>query len=181
MDFRLDNYMERWAALYKGIQHTEKKPRFFRCDDEMNYDEFLQKYQKMEADPICGIRTNLEGQMDIRKRLDHPEYVFLFLQRAKANDFKAIADAKYRCKAIAEDFFIYLDHDKQEAERTERTSPLAMMRLESIRYDTIGPLTSANFYGLYCQIESAQYNRKCFSESDYLPAESAQWLNKGKE
>lgn len=175
-DFRLDNYMERWAALYKGIHHTKEKPRFFRCDDEMNYDEFLQNYMKI-ADPICGVRTNLEGDMDIRKRLDHPEYVLLFLQRVKANDFLNIADVKYRCKAIAEDFLIKLDTDRQQAERTDRTSPLAMMKLDKVRYDTIGPLTSAPFYGVFVTFESQEYNKKCFTESDYLPDSEADWLN----
>lgn len=175
MAFRMDNYMERWAALYKGIHHTQKAPRFFRCNDEMTFDEFLQNYMRI-AEPICGIRTNMEGDMDITKRVLKPVYLLMFLQRADPRDFRNIADVKYRCLSIAEDFLIALEKDQKEAARQATSSALLRLDLGNVRYDTMGPLTSANFYAIFVTIESLEYHKKCYSPSDYYPEEEADWL-----
>lgn len=175
MSFRLDNYMERWACLYKGIRHTKKDPRFFRCSDELNLDEFLQNFQRI-ADPVCGIVTNWNGKVDIPKRLDKPVYTCMFLGRADANDYKRQADVKAQSKEIAKKFLIYLDKDRQAALRTDRTSPLALINLSDITYNTIGPLTSAWWFGTYFEINAVEYEKECFTESDYLPDSEAEWL-----
>ena len=173
--FRLDIYMERWAVLYKGIHHTEKEPRFFRCDDEMNLDDLLQKYHKIN-DPICLIKTNLEGDMNIPRRIDNMKYTCMFMKRVDPNKPKEQADAKYLCKDIAKAFFIKLDKDRQDAARTDRTSPLAALDLAKVRFTTVYPVTSANMVLLICDIECPEYDKVCFTESDYLPEEEADWL-----
>lgn len=175
MEFRMDKYMERWAALYKGIHHTQKAPRFFRCNDEMTFDEFLQNYMRI-ADPICGIRTNLEGDMDVAKRVQKPVYLLMFLQRADPKNFRNISDVKYRCLSIAEDFLISLEKDQREAARSATSPTLLKLDLSNVRYETLGPLTSANFYAILVTIESTEYHKKCFSPSDYFPEKEAGWL-----
>lgn len=175
MSFRIDNYMERWACLYKGIRHTKKDPRFFRCSDELNLDEFLQNFQRIKG-PVCGIVTNWKGKVNVPKRLDSPVYTCMFLGRADANDYKGQADVKARSLEIAKKFLIYLDNSRQSALRQERSSFLAMLDLSAVSYDTVGPLTSAWWFGTYFTIEGLEYEKECFTESDYLPESEAKWL-----
>lgn len=176
MSFRLDNYMERWACLYKGIRHTPKDPRFFRCSDELNLDEFLQNFQRIDG-PVCGIVTNWKGKVNIPKRLDAPVYTCMFLGRADANDYKAQTDVKARSLAIAKKFLLYLDNDRQIAQRNDRGSFLSQLDLSDISYDTVGPLTSAWWFGTYFTLESFEYEKECFTASDYLPESEAGWLD----
>lgn len=176
MTFRLDNYLERWAALYKGIHHTKKAPRFFRCNDEMTFDEFLQHFMRI-PDPICGIRTNLEGDMNVTKRIKRPVYLLMFLQRADPKNFRNIADVKYRCLSIADDFLIALEKDQKDAARQATQAPSLRFDLSNVHYDTMGPLTSANFYGVFVTIDGMEYAKSCYTPSDYYPEEEAEWLD----
>lgn len=165
--FRLDNYMEDWAIRCKRMLHTPEEPHFFRTNSEFTIDQFLQQYQDLTY-PVCGIVTHLEGVRNVERNLDTPTYKVLFCAYADAYDFRAQADAKAINKENADLFLAKLYHDKKTAEQTDRTSPLAMLDLSDIRYDTIGPVTSKGWFVLILTIESKEYNRICYSPSDYI-------------
>lgn len=165
--FRLDNYMEEWATKCKRMLHSPMEPHFFRCNSEFTIDQFLQQYQDATY-PVCGIVTHLEGIRNVERNIDSPLYKPLFAAYADADDYQAQADAKAINKENADLFLAKLYHDKKKAEQTDRTSPLALLDLTSVRYDTIGPMTSKGWFVLVLTIESKEYNRICYTPSDYL-------------
>lgn len=176
MAIRLDNIMERWATLFKEIRHSESAPRFFRYNDEMALDEFVQRYKNING-PVVGVRTHLEGRFDTAKRMDYPEEQFVVMMRANPKDYLAQADAKQRCKRIMKQFLVYLEHLKKEAQRSgDRTDPLGMLKLEDIRYDTLGPIAN-EWHAVFCTIENNEYEKLCYSETDYLTEEEAGWTD----
>lgn len=164
--FRLDNYMEEWAARYALIGHTEKEPHFFRCNDEMLLDEFLQNYQQLQGF-VCGIKTNLEGTLNIIKNIDIPIYTCLFLGHAEETDFREQANVKYRCKQIAKSFLISLRSYMKNIERESTGNATKKIDLENVAYDMIGPVTNG-WFGLVLTLTGMEYVKECFTPSDYL-------------
>jgi hypothetical protein len=164
--------MEEWACAYKPIQHLreEGERRFFRVDDEMRLNEFLQHFIGIPpGQPVCGIVTHLEGTADVPKRFDSQVVKFLFLQSAPdQTDFHAQADAKAACHEHAWKFLVYLHRDVDRLARTDRTHPLAHLDLHNVQYDMLGPITSANWFCQILTLTAPQYAPSCFSEADYI-------------
>lgn len=175
MAIRLDNIMERWAVLFKEIHHTEAAPRFFRYNDEMALDEFIQRYKQISG-PVVGVRTHLDGRFDTSKRMDYPEEQFAILIRANPKDYLAQANAKQQCKLIMKKFLVYLEQQRKEAQRTDRSAPLALLRLEDVRYDTLGPI-AGEWFAVFATIENQDWEKLCFTETDYLPETEADWID----
>jgi hypothetical protein len=162
--------MEDWACRYKPIRHTGDEKRFFRVDDEMRLNEFLQHFISIPAgQPVCGMVTHLEGTADVPKRLDSPVVKFLFLQSASEQaDFYAQSDAKAACHFHAWKFLIYLQRDVDRLTRTDRTHPLAHLDLHNVLFDMLGPITAANWFCQVVTLTATQYAPSCFSEADYI-------------
>lgn len=167
--FRFDNYMEQWATIYKPFQHIPDDPkdaRFFRVNDEMLLDEFLQRYQQLDV-PCCGIVTHLEGTVNVPKRLEQPLIKFLFFARADETDYPAQSDAKATCYDHAWKFLLHLQHGKDQFTRTERNHPLSHLDLTNVRYDMLGPITNG-WFELIVTVQVMQYSPQCYSEEDYI-------------
>jgi len=160
--------MEQWASIYKPFRHIPDDPkasRFFRVNDEMLLDEFLQRYQQLD-EPCCGIVTHLQGNLNIGRRLEEPVVKFLFFARADENDYRAQADAKACCYEHAWKFLLRMQHDKEEKVRINRAHPLAQLNLERVDYDMIGPITNG-WFELIVTIQVMQYRKECYTEEDY--------------
>ncbi|MCD8176717.1 MAG: hypothetical protein LUE98_04555 [Tannerellaceae bacterium] len=172
--FRFDIYMEQWAEKYKPIQHSEGRRRFFRVNDEMAIDEMLQNYISVDppGDPCCGIVTHLEGTIDITKRFDYPYVKLLFMKwGVDMADYRIQADAKADCFLHAKKFLLYLEQDVKKA-KTRRDpknpDPLAYVDLTNVRYETLGPMASDGWFMVLVTIQVSEFDKICFSESDYL-------------
>lgn len=167
--FRFDNYMEHWASIYKPFLHIPDDPkmsRFFRVNDEMLLDEFLQRYQRLDA-PCCGIVTHIEGNANVPKRLDEPVVKFLFFARADENDYRAQADAKECCYDHAWKFLLRMQRDKDIFARQDRAHPLAHADLSNVRFDMLGPITNG-WFELIVTVQVVQPAPQCYSPEDYI-------------
>lgn len=166
--FRFDEYVERWAQQYKGLAHSESHPAFFRVNSEYTLDEFISGYTSIDYPIVCVI-THLEGVVDGSKSLDNGTFRTLFLAPGKFDDYKDQADAKYKCKDLMHKFIMRVRFDKKrlQANPEQRLHPLAMVDIDNLRYDMIGPVLNS-WHCLSLDLSAKESFGECYSDTDYI-------------
>lgn len=124
MNFRVDNYMERWAQIYKPIQHNPAKgsnnKRFFRMDSILRIEEFAASIAKTKS-PCMGVVTQFEATLDGAQArfIRYTHRIFFFVKQTAPSvsqgiiDELAATEAKAEGQEMAFDLLAYLENDKK--------------------------------------------------------------------
>lgn len=132
MEFRMDNYLERWAEMYKPISHcagsTGKERRFYRIDSFTSIEPFASKLNLVKSPCVAFVTQvdmNVRGNSDAFLLENHRVF-FLVKQEGPGSagglrDELAATEAKRQGREIAEDCLAYLYYDM----RTNRNKDLA--------------------------------------------------------
>lgn len=122
MDFRMDNYLEHWASIYRPISHsidsTGKDRRFFRIDSFTSIEPFASKLTLVKSPCmafVTQVDMKLEGNSDAFLQVAHRVF-FLVKQEGAGSpgglrDELSATDAKRAAAEMAEDCLAYLYYD----------------------------------------------------------------------
>ena len=122
--FRMDEYLEKWAAKYKPISHQpeagSKGKRFYRIDSITSLEPFLTNLVNVKTSSM-GYITQVDGVLagNSEKFLMKNHRVFFFVKQ-QGTDLQngiteelAATDAKYEGAEMAEDLLAYLCQEKK--------------------------------------------------------------------
>lgn len=132
MDFRMDNYLERWAEMYRPISHsvgaTGRERRFFRIDSFTSIEPFASKLTLVKSPCmafVTQVDMKLAGNNNNFLYVDHRVFFLVKQEGAGApsglRDELAATEAKREAAEMAEDCLAYLYYDLRN-QRNENLS-----------------------------------------------------------
>lgn len=124
MTFRMDEYLEAWAQIYKPLLHNPKRgsadKRFFRMDSINRLEDFAVSLTKVKS-PAMGVVTQIDASLDGHQArfLRYTHRAFFFVKQAVPSagqgivDELSAAEAKVEGQNLALDLLAYLENDKK--------------------------------------------------------------------
>lgn len=162
--FLFHEFVEKWASLYKPMQHIpgerSKNRRFYLADSYMSMIDFVKTLPNANS-PCVILESNQEGV--ISDRFDYPEYTLYFMVRASnMTDGWAANAAKLESKQHMLKFLAYLQLQKEAEVRG-----LENIDLERVEYVTTGPLYNG-WYAVSLTLSNMSQYSRCIDENDYI-------------
>jgi len=121
--FRIDNYLERWAQIFKPLSHDpaqgSKNKSFYRMDSIHRLEEFAVNLTRAKSPSLCVV-TQMDGSAsnDTGGKMVYTHRIF-FAVRQEAADLSqgiinevAAADAKAEGQELAQSLLAYMKNDK---------------------------------------------------------------------
>lgn len=127
---RMDNYLEKWAMMYKPVSHDPTKgakgKRFYRIDAITSIPSFVANLINAKS-PSIGYITQIDATLtgNEEKFLVLEHRVFVFVKQAGttlqngAVEEVAAAEAKAEGMEVAQDLLAYIKKDKRNNKNTE--------------------------------------------------------------
>lgn len=125
---RMDEYLERWAEIYKPISHKpnagSKEKRFYRIDSITSIPSFAANLINAKS-PSLGYVTQVDGTLGGQSEkfihLTHRVFVFVKQQGVSlqngVTEELAATEAKLLGSEIAQDLLAYCYHDKKSGNK----------------------------------------------------------------
>lgn len=162
--FNFDDFVERWAEIYRPMQHVpgkrSKNQRFFLTDTYMGMSDFMTGIQP-DKSPCVVMESNAEGELS--DFYDMPEYTLYFMVRAEEmNDGYSARLAKREAVLHMKKFVSYLKQKQQNEEPS-----VINIEVERIRYQTVGPMFDG-WFGVTITLNDVKKMNGCVNEEDYI-------------
>lgn len=131
MIFRFDNYVEKWASLYKPMLHDpcrgSKNKRMYRIDSINRLEEFAANLTAAKS-PSVAVVTQIDGESDgpSNKSFRYTHRAFFFVKQTTGSlknvtiDEVGAADAKAEGVEIVQDFLAYMYDDLKNGNKDLR-------------------------------------------------------------
>lgn len=128
--FRIDNYVERWAQLYKPISHRpemgSREKRFYRIDAITSVPTFLANLTSAKSPSVATV-TRIDGSLagQSEKFVLYTYSIFFLVKQAGIalqngiTEELAATDAKLEGADMAQDFLAYLYYDWKQNHNKE--------------------------------------------------------------
>lgn len=162
--FNFDDFVERWAEVYRPMQHVpgkrSKNQRFFLTDTYMGMSDFMTGIQP-DKSPCVVMESNAEGELS--DFYDMPEYTLYFMVRAEEmSDGHSARLAKREAVLHMKKFVSYLKQKQQNEEPS-----VINIEVERIRYQTVGPMFDG-WFGVTITLNDVKKMNGCVNEEDYI-------------
>lgn len=130
MIFRIDNYLEKWAQIYKPISHDptrgSRDKRFYRIDSIFKLESFAANISLAKS-PSMLVVTQMDGELDGQssKFIRYTHRVFFMVKQVSASGLSGVidevgaADAKAEGQLLGQDLLAWLMHDYKENKNKE--------------------------------------------------------------
>lgn len=125
MIFRVDNYLEQWAQVYKPISHDptrgSRDKRFYRMDSITRLEEFLANMAQAKS-PSMAVVTQMDGAVEgsSNKFMRYTHRIFFMVKQTDTNALRSVidelgaADAKAEGQELAQDLLAWFYEDKNK-------------------------------------------------------------------
>lgn len=159
-------FTEHWASVYKPMMHEPmRNKRFFCIESIANLTNFATTLPKAQSPLVC-METNIGGS--INDKYFMPEYnVYFFVmakQKVQDND-REDTIAKDEAMHHALSYLNYI-RNQQELYSQERDFALQGLDIDSVRFETFGPMFNRWFCVGISLVDLSKYSR-CFNPDDY--------------
>lgn len=130
MIFRLDNYLEQWAQVYKPISHDptrgSRDKRFYRMDSITRLEEFTANLTQAKS-PSMAVVTQMDGAVEgsSNKFMRYTHRIFFMVKQTDTNALRGVidelgaADAKAEGQELAQDLLAWFYEDKDKNKNKE--------------------------------------------------------------
>ena len=120
--FRIDNYVEHWAEIYKPISHRpdagSKERRFYRIDALTSIPSFLTNLTSAKSPSVAAV-TRVDGSLtgQSEKFVLYTYSIFFLVKQAGTSlqngvtEELAATDAKIEGAEMAQDFLAWMNYD----------------------------------------------------------------------
>lgn len=165
--FSLIGFTENWARIYKPMLHSEPDNRRFFSIESIGQVANLVTQAKSVKGPFVAIETNIGGTFS--EGFLKPEYnVYFFVksssQKLQAND-AADNDAKAEAMKHAIAFLNRIRYE-QDRHQDDMESVLMGLDLDSVRFETFGPLLN-RWFAVGISLMSVDRYSRCIYPDDY--------------
>lgn len=189
--FRLDNFLEYWATIYKPLSHDpsakSKHKTFYRIDRLGGDNEFARNFNTAPS-PCMAFPTSIDAEMgkNAKQIVYHHGFYFMVKQSSATNgklnrqsDLDA-ADCKAELDDLAQDLLAWL-----YAERKRATDPATLkdytqeeqialkgLALEEAKWWSVPELYNG-WWVLGIEFDRTESRNLCVNPEDYITSESS--------
>lgn len=162
------DFVERWATIYKPMQHESgersKNRRFYLTDTYMGMADFMSQIQP-KSSPCIIMESNQEGYLETG--IDHPHYsIYFMVKSASMVDGRSAMYAKVEAKEHLKKFVAYLRREQFNENHLLKNITI----YEKIPYQTVGPFYNG-WFGVLIQLDDSVQYQNCVSDDDYVIVE----------
>lgn len=187
MIYRIDNLCERWAEIFRPIQHDptpgSRNKKFFRHDTYTQMEEFA-KLLATTKDTAMSVCTQFDGefgtpgigpQPTIPKFIRYTQRIYFWVQQRQgryANEVDGeleATEAKVQTQEFAQKFVAWLEHERK---REEQTLPPSQQMMKGMQIGSIAIFTHPKKYNGWWTTELVMEQfvprELCVNPDDYI-------------
>ena len=195
--FRLDNVLEKWATIYRPLQHDPaakaKHKTFFRIGMIDGQSYFVRNYNTQPS-PCMAFATHVDAETEKNSKFITYRYVIYFLvkqdnnpQKTDVTDELAATDARYDTDELMQDLLAFLETMQTAAGKgydgitikgqsgEDHFFPITKderqswrgLRLDSVSWGTMPPMITG-WQLCGLTIEQLQPRNICIHENKYI-------------
>lgn len=182
--FRLDEYLEHWAEIYRPLSHDpsprSKHRSFYRIDRLGDSNEFVRNFNTAPS-PCMSVPTNINAGMgtDINQVVYHHALYFMVKQptlgltKTALQDDLTAAQCKEELDSLAQALLAYLKKEKTQAKNypnnyeKELRIALSGIDIQSAEWWSVPKLYNG-WWVLGLEFDRIDSRKLCVNPADYL-------------
>lgn len=173
---RVDNLIERWASIYKPIQHDptkgSKARRFFRFDSLEKALGVTSQFTTFKT-PVVGVVTQFDG-VSHGKLMELEVIVFVFTKQLVPRSDAAVAelaasDAKYFGADICNDLWVWLCEQKKQSDSGRSSEDRWLTGLDTDNVAIMSyPVMLNDWWATSLELKVQVPRQKCVDKGKYI-------------